>query len=150
MRRDYDLDRRTFRFATLVHDFAREVYDRGGLSRRVATQLLDAGSSVGANIEESVGAQTKADFIAKLSIARKEAFESRYWLRLVAHTHADLRDRAGQFFTQAPDAVVAARAARRRACGAPPRAPRAWRAARGRCAARRPAVRVRRRRPGWR
>jgi four helix bundle protein len=48
----------------------------------VAGQLMDCGTSVGANAEEAEEAQTKADFIAKLSISRKEARESSYWLRL--------------------------------------------------------------------
>ena len=43
---------------------------------------MRCGTSVGANAEEAEEAQTKADFIAKLSISRKEARESSYWLRL--------------------------------------------------------------------
>ena len=45
-------------------------------------QLLRSATSVGANIAESEYAQSSRDFISKLSIARKEANESRYWLRL--------------------------------------------------------------------
>jgi len=50
--------------------------------RHVAGQLVKCGTSIGANAEESQEAQTKADFIAKLSVSRKEAKESGYWLRL--------------------------------------------------------------------
>lgn len=49
----------------------------------LSKQLLKAATSVGANIEEAQFAQSKADFISKLSIALKEANESRYWLRLM-------------------------------------------------------------------
>ena len=52
----------------------------------LSKQLLRSGSSIGANIEESQFAQSKADFISKLSIALKEANESRYWIRLLADT----------------------------------------------------------------
>ena len=49
----------------------------------LSKQLLRSGTSVGANIEEAIGGQTKADFFAKLTIAYKEARESKYWIRLL-------------------------------------------------------------------
>lgn len=49
----------------------------------VARQLLKSGASVGANVEESDGAESTADKIHKLKIARKEAKESRFWLRTI-------------------------------------------------------------------
>jgi four helix bundle protein len=49
-------------------------------------QQLKAGTSIGANCEEAIGGQSRKDFIAKLSIAYKEARESHYWLRLFRDT----------------------------------------------------------------
>ena len=49
----------------------------------MSKQVLRSGTSIGANIEESVHAQSKIDFVHKLSIAQKEASETRYWLRLL-------------------------------------------------------------------
>jgi len=49
----------------------------------ISKQLLRCGTSIGANVEEANAAQTKKDFIAKMSIASKEARESRYWLNLL-------------------------------------------------------------------
>ena len=49
----------------------------------LSKQILRSGTSVGANVEEANQAQSKADFIHKLSIAQKEAFETDYWLRLL-------------------------------------------------------------------
>ena len=49
----------------------------------IADQILRSGTSIGANIEEADAAQTKKDFYAKLSISYKEAFETRYWLKLI-------------------------------------------------------------------
>jgi four helix bundle protein len=49
-------------------------------------QLLRCGTSIGANVEESIGGISKRDFIAKLQIAYKEARETRYWLRLLIVT----------------------------------------------------------------
>lgn len=49
----------------------------------LSNQVLRSGTSIGANIEEACSAQSRKDFIHKLSIAQKEAFETRYWLRLL-------------------------------------------------------------------
>ncbi len=49
----------------------------------LSKQILKSGTSIGANIEESIHAQSKLDFIHKLSIAQKEASETNYWLRLL-------------------------------------------------------------------
>jgi len=49
----------------------------------LSKQVLRSGTSVGANVEEAGQAQSKTDFIHKLSIAQKEAFETHYWIRLL-------------------------------------------------------------------
>ncbi|MGI8884186.1 MAG: four helix bundle protein [Pyrinomonadaceae bacterium] len=49
----------------------------------LSKQVLRSGTSIGANIEESIHAQSKSDFVHKLSIAQKEASETNYWLRLL-------------------------------------------------------------------
>ena len=49
----------------------------------LSKQILRSGTSIGANLEESQGAQTPSDFQAKVSIAYKEARETSYWLRLL-------------------------------------------------------------------
>ncbi len=52
----------------------------------MAKQVLRAGTSIGANISESVYAQSNADFISKLHIALKEASETEFWIDLLANT----------------------------------------------------------------
>jgi four helix bundle protein len=49
----------------------------------LSKQLISSGTSIGANIEEATQAQSRPDFVSKLSIALKEAHESRYWIRLM-------------------------------------------------------------------
>ncbi|MBV9242395.1 MAG: four helix bundle protein [Acidobacteria bacterium] len=83
--KDNPLLDKTFAFAIRVVETYRELVD----DRReyvLSTQLLRSGTSVGANAEEAVGAQSRADFISKLSIAYKEARETNYWLRLLRAT----------------------------------------------------------------
>ena len=52
----------------------------------LSRQVLRSGTSIGANISEARGAQSQSDFIAKLSIAIKEAFETDYWVDLLEET----------------------------------------------------------------
>lgn len=49
----------------------------------ISKQLLKSGTSIGANVQEAGAAQTKKDFITKMSIASKEAHETKYWLNLL-------------------------------------------------------------------
>lgn len=49
----------------------------------LAKQVLRSGTSIGANVEEALGGQSKKDFLSKMSIAYKEARETHYWLRLL-------------------------------------------------------------------
>jgi four helix bundle protein len=57
----------------------------------LARQIVRSGTSIGANVEEALGGQSAKDFIAKMSIAYKEARETHYWLRLLRD--ADILDR---------------------------------------------------------
>ena len=49
----------------------------------LSKQLLRSTTSIGVNVEEAIAAQSRKDFIAKMSIASKEARETRYWLRML-------------------------------------------------------------------
>jgi len=49
----------------------------------LSKQLLRSATSIGANVEEAIAAQSRKDFISKMAIASKEARETRYWLRLL-------------------------------------------------------------------
>ena len=79
-----DIKERTLEFATRIVRLCRALEESPGVSRTLANQLLRSGTSVGANVEEAHGSHSKPDFIAKMSIANKEARETNYWLRLLA------------------------------------------------------------------
>ena len=53
----------------------------------LSKQILRCGTSIGANVAEAQRGQSKADFIAKMSIALKEASETEYWLKLLHETN---------------------------------------------------------------
>ena len=84
MPKQHDIKERTFEFATRVVRLCRALEESPGVSRTLANQLLRSGTSIGANVEEAHGSHSKPDFIAKMSIANKEARETNYWLRLLA------------------------------------------------------------------
>jgi len=78
----YDLEDRTLNFARKVRAFVKK------LSKTTANiedgkQLIKASGSIGSNYIEANEALSKKDFIMRIKICRKEAKESRYWLRLI-------------------------------------------------------------------
>jgi len=73
---------RAFEFGRRILKLSEKLAARGLAGRHVAGQLVKCGTSIGANADESQEAQTKADFIAKLAVSRKEAKETAYWLRI--------------------------------------------------------------------
>jgi four helix bundle protein len=84
----YDIRERAFQFAVRVIRAVRRL-PNDAASRVVVYQLVKAATSVGANVEEADGAESKRDFVHKLSIARKETRETRYWLRITRASLAD-------------------------------------------------------------
>ena len=77
---------RAFEFAARTLTLTDRMWNRGPAARHLASQLMRSSTSIGANAEEAPEGQSKADFIAKLSIARKEARETRWWLRPAIRT----------------------------------------------------------------
>lgn len=76
------IEERTYKFALRIVRLARampEDYSTQVMGR----QVLRSGTSIGANVEEAIGASSKKDFANKMAIAVKEARETHYWLRLV-------------------------------------------------------------------
>ena len=106
MDKTYDLRDRSFQFACDIVAFARIVADRGFIMSRLAMQLLKAGTSVGANLEEGKDGQTKPDFITKTCTALKEARETRYWLRLIAASEVSLRPATEPLIAEASEFVA--------------------------------------------
>src|SRR5437867_6025841 len=96
-----DIRERTFQFALRIIKVCQHLDKKPGVCRRISGQLLSAGTSVGANVEEAQAGQSRLDFISKNAIALKEARECHYWLRLLIAAKimsekslAELRDEA--------------------------------------------------------
>ncbi|MFQ5807352.1 MAG: four helix bundle protein [Phycisphaerae bacterium] len=99
-----DIQERTFRFAVRILKLVRSLpFDPAGSA--VARQLARSGTGVGANIEEAQGSHSKKEFIRRMNIARSEARETLYWLRLVAETELLARDRLREITNEADELV---------------------------------------------
>lgn len=72
---------KSFTFSLSIIELFKHLKSNNGFI--ISKQLLRSGTSIGANINESTAAQSKADFIHKMSIASKEARETKYWLMLL-------------------------------------------------------------------
>ncbi len=75
---------RTFEFAVRIVKLCQFLDEKRGVPRVLGPQILRAGTSIVSNVEEAQGAQSKADFISKMSIALKEARETHVRLRILA------------------------------------------------------------------
>jgi len=75
------IQERTFKFSLKVIKLYKILKSNNEYS--IGNQLLRSATSIGANVEEAIAAQSKKDFLSKMSISLKEARETRYWLRLL-------------------------------------------------------------------
>ena len=69
----------------------------------LSKQIVRSGTSIGANIEESIGGQSEKDFLSKLSIAYKEARETIYWLKLLKETDYISKNEFESLFNEADE-----------------------------------------------
>lgn len=101
-----DLCERTFQFALRIVNLCRGLSKKPGVEQILAKQLLRSGTSVGANIEEGQAAQSKPDFVSKYSIARKEARETKYWLRLLAESGIVSHDQTKELLAECNELIA--------------------------------------------
>src|ERR1700750_3307830 len=77
--------KKSFDFALLIINLYREIQEHHEYV--ISKQLLRSGTSIGANVEEATAGQSRKDFLSKMSIASKEARETRYWLLLLEQSN---------------------------------------------------------------
>ena len=86
MSKDSILAEKCFSFAKSIILFHTAFIKQHTVLYDISIQLLKSGTSVGANVEEAVGAYSRKEFGSKLSIAHKEIRETIYWLKLINET----------------------------------------------------------------
>ncbi len=75
---------KSFEFALMVIEKYKELQSKNEFI--ISKQFLRSGTSIGANIEEAIGAHSKKDFFYRMSVAYKEALETRYWIKLLKNS----------------------------------------------------------------
>ena len=98
----YDLEERTILFSKQIIDLCKKV-PKNIIANPVVNQLVRAGTSIGANYSEADEASSKKDFINKICIAKKETKETKYWLRILAHTVEEMTPEAKQLWKEAQE-----------------------------------------------
>jgi len=76
------------------------VLDKKGLEKELLKQFLRSGTSVGANIAESKGSISEADYYSKIHIAYKELLETKYWINLLLATNDIIIEEADVIFNE--------------------------------------------------
>jgi four helix bundle protein len=92
--RQYDLEERTAKFGENVIEFCGTL-PHAVINRPLITQLVRSGTSIGANYAEANAASSKRDFRNKIFICKKEAQETKYWLRMVLKSNPDKKYEIG-------------------------------------------------------
>ncbi len=89
----YNLEERTAKLGESIIDFAKTI-PKSIVNIPLISQLVRAGTSIGANYCEADGAESKKDFRHKIAICKKEAKETKHWLRMIAKAEPSLKEKA--------------------------------------------------------
>ncbi len=90
---EFDLEERTAQFGEVVIRFAKTL-PKNTVTTPLISQVVRSGTSIGANYCEADDAVSKKDFKNKIGTCRKEARETKHWLRMIAAAEPDVKDEA--------------------------------------------------------
>lgn len=102
VKRVYDLEERTARFGEAVIDFARTI-QHDVVTNRIISQLVGAATSVGANYCEADDAVSKKEFLKSIGTCRKEARETKLFLRMIVRAVPELKPQARTLWIEAKE-----------------------------------------------
>lgn len=101
----YDLEERTARFAENIIDLCKKV-PKNAVTVPIIDQLMRSGTSVGANYYEANGASSRKDFKNKIFLCKKEAKETKYWLRLLARSDSSLSNSCRELWRETQELTM--------------------------------------------
>lgn len=104
-KRVYDLEERTGLFGENVIDFAR-ILPIDPINTELIKQIVRSGTSVGANYMEADAAESKKDFRHKIALCKKEAKETKHWLRMIARANPDKKDKCKELWSEAQELTL--------------------------------------------
>lgn len=95
----YDLEERTAQFGEDIIKLAKTV-PKSTITIPILNQLMRSGTSLGANYMEANGASSKKDFKNKIHLCKKESMETKYWLRMLAEAHSELKEQCRRLWQE--------------------------------------------------
>ncbi len=101
----YDLEERTAKFGEEIIELCKKA-PKNTVSTPIVSQLVRAGTSIGANYYEANGASSKKDFINKIFICKKEARETKYWLRMLSKAEPNLKEACLKLWREAQELTL--------------------------------------------
>ncbi|MBU2595532.1 four helix bundle protein [Patescibacteria group bacterium] len=101
-KKKYDLEERTAKFGEDIIRFCRKI-PRDPITIPIISQLVRSGTSIGANYCEADDAESGKDFRHKIGICKKEARETKHWLRMIVVACPDLKDEAKKLWQEAKE-----------------------------------------------
>ncbi len=99
MKAKYDLEERTAKFAEDIIELTKQV-PKNTITIPIISQLIRSGTSIGANYMEANGASSRKDFKNKIHICKKEAMETKYWLRMIAKAFSERREQCQELWKE--------------------------------------------------
>jgi four helix bundle protein len=104
-KKTFDLEERTARFGEAVIDFVK-LLPKNQVNSVLISQITRSGTSIGANYMEADAAKSKKDFRHKIALCKKEAKETKHWLRMIAKANSDKRDECKKLFKEAQELTL--------------------------------------------
>jgi four helix bundle protein len=101
-KRKFDLEERTAKFGENIIIFAKRI-PKNAINFPMITQLIKSGTSVGSNYCEADDAESRKDFKHKIGICKKEARETKHWLRMIIVSCPDLKKEADKLWQEAKE-----------------------------------------------
>jgi len=98
----FDLEQRTAKFGEDIIRFCQKL-PKSDITKSLVTQLIKCGTSIGANYCEADDAESKKDFRHKIGICKKEARESKHFLRMIAVAVPGVKQRARELWIEAKE-----------------------------------------------
>lgn len=104
-KRKYDLEERTAKFGEDIIKFAKKI-PKTIITAPLLTQLVKSGTSIGANYCEADDAESGKDFVHKVGICKKEARETKHWLRMIVVAELGCEEDARQLWQEAKELTL--------------------------------------------
>ena len=99
-KKKFDLEERTAQFGEDIIDFGKSL-PGDYINKPLVSQIIRAATSIGANYMEADGAESGKDFKHKIAICKKEAKETKHWLRMVAKANSNRKDECRKLWQEA-------------------------------------------------